>query len=570
MSVRNAIVLFLALSTMSPLVGCGSSSNSATPPPTGGFTTSSLSGTYVFSFAGTDTTPVQGAADQSSFAAAGTLVASSGSFSSGSVIDINDPALAAAAGANSSTQPSLPATGSYSITADGRGSGTLNVTINNVPVQIGIDFVLSSTSTGLITRFDGNGSGSGSINLQTAGITQANLQGSYAFGLAGADGDGNPLGAVGAVNLDGNGNVLAGSGSQVDFNDFGSSTNITALALGGAVLAGSPGTASLTTSATGFRTLGFDVWVIDSTHLKLIEMDSTGNILAGDAFVSTGQTAFPGPGPLVFTMLGEDVEGGPVALGGLLSSDGESLITGGLQDVNDEGTVAEAPSINGNFASNGARSTLTLDGIYNGGISGSNIVPGTYTFAAYPYTGGIELLEIDNAGITAGAAYSQSPSSLAASQGYALNLSGAYGTENEEDETEWLETDIIAQFSTNSSGISSGLYDANNLETGLISDLSLGASSAAYSNDSNGDGRGTASFPNLQTNSNSSVISALDFTFYTINSSSIVFIETDNGQVATGTLQLQSGSGSSGAIRPALSMVRPGLRAHGALQKKKK
>ncbi|MGB8751844.1 MAG: hypothetical protein WCD06_08605, partial [Candidatus Sulfotelmatobacter sp.] len=54
MSVRNALVLFLALSTVSLLVGCGSSGPKAVPPPTGAFSTSSLSGTYVFSFSGTD------------------------------------------------------------------------------------------------------------------------------------------------------------------------------------------------------------------------------------------------------------------------------------------------------------------------------------------------------------------------------------------------------------------------------------------------------------------------------------------------------------------------------------
>ncbi|MFZ0952161.1 MAG: hypothetical protein WAN17_07840 [Candidatus Sulfotelmatobacter sp.] len=558
MSVRNALVLFLALSTLSLLVGCGSSSNSATPPPTGGFTTSSLSGTYVFSLSGTD---VSGG-NESFFAIAGTLVASGGSFSSGSVIDINDPAMAAFVGANSSVQPSLPATGSYSISADGRGTGTIDVTINSEQVQIGIDFVLNSPSGGLITRFDDNGSGSGTINLQAAGITQANLQGSYAFGVAGTNLAGTPLGAAGAFTLDVNGNA---TGTE-DFNDDGDSDGLTALPLtSGSVLVGAPGTAHLTASAGTLSSLGFDVWVIDSTHLKLIETDSTA-ILAGDAFVST-QTAFPS-GPLVFTMLGSDITDAPLAMGGLLTSTGSGISTG-LEDINDAGSVGQAPVVTGSLTPfSGGRTQLTLDGIFNGGWEvGAVTTPGNYAFAAYPYNGGIELLEIDSSGgITAGAAYPQTPSSLGATQGYALNLTGSNDAPGE--------ADMIAEFVTTSSGgFSSGLYDTNNLglsPNGLVSDLSLGSSTGTYSNDSNGDGRGTVSFPNPQINNNSlSDFASFTFTFYTINSSSIVFIETDADQLGLGTLQLQNASGSAGVMQPAFSMVPPAVRAHGALRKKK-
>jgi hypothetical protein len=561
MSVRNALVLFLALSTMSLLVGCGSSNNTPIPPPTGGFTDASLTGTYVFSFSGFD---VSGGSE-SFFAVVGALVANgSGSFSSGSIIDINDPAMTTFVGASSNVQLGLPATGGYKVTADGRGTGTIDVTINSVPVQIGIDFVLNSPSGGLITRFDDNGSGSGTINLQTAGITQANLQGSYAFGVAGTDTVGNPLGAVGAFTLDVNGNA---TGSE-DFNANGDSINLTALPLtSGAVLVGSPsGTAQLNASAGSLSSLGFDVWVIDSTHLKFIETDSTA-VLAGDAFVST-QTAFPS-GPLVFTMSGDDIEDppAPIAMGGLLTSTGSS-ISGGLQDINDAGSVGQAPLVTGSLTPfTGGRTQLTLNGIFNGGWEvGAITTPGNYTFAAYPYNGGIELLEIDSfGGITAGTAYPQTPSSLGATQGYALNLTGSNDAPGE--------VDMIAEFVTNSSnGFSSGLYDTNNLglsPDGLVSDLSLGSSTGVYSNDSNGDGRGTVSFPNPQTNNNSlSDFDTFNFVFYTINSSNIVFIETDGDQLGLGTLQLQSASGS-GAIRPAFSMVRPAIAAHGALRKKK-
>ena len=86
MSVRNAFVLLLTLSTLLFLASCGSSSNTATPPPSGAFSASDLNGTYVFSFSGTD------AANSTFFAMAGTFTANgSGGITSGSV-DIIDPA----------------------------------------------------------------------------------------------------------------------------------------------------------------------------------------------------------------------------------------------------------------------------------------------------------------------------------------------------------------------------------------------------------------------------------------------------------------------------------------------
>jgi hypothetical protein len=56
---------------------------------------------------------------------------------------------------------------------------------------------------------------------------------------------------------------------------------------------GASGTAQFTSN---FGLFGFDVWEIDSTHLKLVENDtkSSGFILAGDVF--TQRTSFPADG----------------------------------------------------------------------------------------------------------------------------------------------------------------------------------------------------------------------------------------------------------------------------------
>jgi len=550
MSLRNRFVLAFALSFLVALAGCSNSSNKSTPPPTGGFTNSNLNGTYVFSFSGSDFTANNSVQSTSFFAAAGTLSAN-GSGGLTGTIDLVDPELAAVLNVNA-VQTGLSVTGNYDVTSDGRGTGTLSIAFSSGNVPMGIDFVLSSSSHGLITRFDSNGTGSGTLDAQTSSLAQSAFAGSFAFGLSGTDSTGNPLGTVGTFTLDANGNVTAGS---QDFNDNGNSENLQALSFlspSTVTVGSSPGTAQLTTSVSAYGTngtLNFDVWPVDASHLKFIETDGTVN-LAGDAFSSTGQS-FPA-GTLVFTMSGLDSLGVPLSSGGLITSDGSTTLSGGLQDVNEEGTVAQSPSINGGISSANGRTVVSLNGIYNGSIVNSTLETGNYAFAAYPYTYngavGVELLEIDNAGITGGNAYLQSSTSIAASQGYGLNLSGSFETNNQT----IAETDIIAEFTTSGTS-ATGLYDANN-GGGLISDYNLG-SSATYATGTNG--RGTFSFPNLQVNNNNSVINTLNFTYYTVDSSTAIFIETDSDQLGLGAFQLQNSS--SADLRPALphfSMVR--------------
>ncbi len=537
MQLWNKLPILFAALALFTLVGCGTSSNQAVAPPSGTFSNSNLNGTYVFSFSGEDIGDGAG----NFFAMLGTVTANgSGSFTGGT-LDIVDHGLGVSEHSGN-TFNRLPTSGNYTITGDGRGSGTISATINGANVQFGVDFVLTSNSHGMITRFDSYGSGSGTIDLQASDIAQGALQGSYAFGLDGVDSTTvNPLATVGALTLDGSGNVTTGS---QDFSDNGDSVGLKNLPVRGTVLAGAPGSAQLTTNALGFGALQFDAFVIDPTHFKLIETDSKA-YLEGDAFLSTGQTSFP-TGPLVFALAGEDTVRGPFAGGGLLTSDGISQITSGLEDINDDGYVQQAPSVRGAFTSNGPRTVLTLNGLYNGNFSLNTPGLGNYTFAAYPYAGGAFLLEIDNGGnstpgISGGNLYTQTATSLNSSQGYALNLSGANDNG---------EVDMISEFVANGTNMN-GLYDVNNMGY-LASDLSLGTGN--YTTASNG--RGTASFPGLQTSGNS-FISALNLTYYVVDSSTAVFIETDGSQLGTGAFELQTSTTGSPSMQARPSFMRP-------------
>ncbi|MFZ1130091.1 MAG: hypothetical protein WCA97_08900 [Terriglobales bacterium] len=521
------LVAFAAISSILFAAGCGGSSTTVVPPPGGSFSNSSLNGTYVISISGTDANVSQNTS--SFFAIVGTITADGGGNITGGTVDINDPNIGGVF-----TGQAL-STSTYSIGKDGRGTGSLKTAEGT----FGLDFVLTTTSHGLITRFDSSGSGSGTIDAQGS-ATQASLS-ALAFSLTGTDATSQfAVGSVGGFTLDGSGTITAGT---QDFNENGSSANLTDLALTGSVVLNSgsttAGTATLTTGSA-FGSLGFDFWVVDSTHLKLIETDS-GAVLAGDAF--TQQTSIPA-GTLAYTLGGFDSGGGPFVAGGLLSVSGTTLT--GIEDFNDAGNTGSEPNVTGPCVLTAGRCALSLSGFSNGSLN-------NFIFAAYPSSGGIQLLEIDSLGLTQGAAYTQSATSFAASEGYGFNLSGTNGNE----------VDDIAQFNALGATVSpnmTGILDENDL-TAPLNPVTL---SGTYTPDSPVDGRGSISVPNINTS-----IGTLNLEYYVVDGSTVVFVEGDSNQVALGTFELQSPpTQGAAAVQSHMSMMRPVARSHAALRRK--
>jgi hypothetical protein len=532
MSVRNALVLFLALSALSLLVGCGSSSPHVAPSAGGSFGVSNLKGTYVISMAGEDLNVA--ANSLSYFAIVGTITADGAGNITGGTVDINDP--------NLSAVPALGQTliaSKYTLGTDGRGTGTLNT-----PEGIfGLDFVLTSNGHGLITRFDNGGSGSGTIDIQGS-ASQSGLT-TVAFSLSGTDATSSfLLGSVGAASLDSSGNIQAAS-----TQDFNESTSVFAdLPLSGSVVltSSTSGTATLTTSSI-FGTLAFDVWVVDSTHLKLIETD-TGAVLVGDAYTQTA-TSTPNA-TLVFTLEGLDSAAAPFVAGGIVATDANGNISSGIEDYNDAGTPNTVPNFSGTCTSVNTvgRCQLALTSFSNG-------LSQNFQFAAYPSSGGTLLLEVDSFGLTQGAAYVQSATSFAP-DGYGLDLSG-FNFSNE-----GLEFDDIAQFNATSATTSNmtGILDENDLG-GPLTPAGL---AGTYTPDSPPTGRGMIAVPNIN-----NLNGTLNLEYYVVDSSTAVFIDVDGAQIGVGTFEVQSASSSpSAAVRPAIPMVRPMFHAHAASRRK--
>src|SRR5579862_410221 len=527
-SLKCASRVLTALAAISGIfltAGCGSSSS--TPPNQNGFSNSSLSGTYVFSSSGVDEANTLALALAGAFKANG-----DGTIASGGTIDVVDQALIY-------TPPSTPAqaitAGSYSIGSDGRGQIKLNTAVGNFVLAV----VLTSSSHGLVSEFDGLGTGSGTIDLQTATITSlSQISGPYAFILGGADINNNPMASTGAfVNTSANGVV---TGIQ-DFNDNTSTflgENMFATASLGA---GGTAPLSITFGTSIFGSLVFDFYPISATQWKLIETDYS-QFLSGDAFTQTG-ASIPNS-PMVFTMAGGSVIGAPVAIGGLMISNGSGGFSSGLADINNVGTPSTVqipftgtPAGPAGF---GGRVQVNLDTNF---LTGANTV-----WVIYPSAAGLLMMEGDGDAVTAGVGYAQTATTFTSgtSVGYGMNLTGA---------NVQSVVDNIAQFNAAAAGTTpnvTGKLDEND-QGFVIGGLTL---TGTYTPDAGSTGRGSLMVPAIGTANGS-----LALEYYVINSGSALVIEfPDNLQVTSGTFQLQATPGADAAnaatpVRPLFAKV---------------
>jgi len=162
----------------------------------------------------------------------------------------------------------------------------------------------------------------------------------------------------------------------------------------------------------------FQYYVVDTGHWILIAQAGTTDVGSGHLYAQQSTASFPS-GSFGFTEAGAAplAQGSsPVALGGLLSSDGSGNVTGTL-DANLNGTVTSS-SVTGtvSVASNG-RGTLTLSG------------GPAQTFAVYPTaTHGILMLDLDSQFSGVGVALPQTTGSSATASSFSGNYASAFQT----------------------------------------------------------------------------------------------------------------------------------------------
>jgi len=553
MSLRNRLILPVILSSLAVLAACGgggSSNPPVNPPPSGSFSNSNLSGNYVFSVTGTaNDAPVN-----NFVTIMGVFTADGNGNITGGVLDQNSTA------SNGLILDTITS-GTYGVGSDGRPTGSSSLptglltlqTQNSGPFQF--DYVLTSSTHGLVTQFENFGSASGSLDLQ-ANVTQADIGGqSYAFNLTGAWALSNnvcgfsapnnvpsPFATVGAFTLDSNGNLVSG---VQDFNDNCSSSGLSNVAItaGKIDLTTFPGTASLTTAAST-TPFTFDVYPIDATHLKFIEIDAQPS-LVGDAF--TQSSSIPA-GNNVFTIAGFDIAsnvGGPFTAAGIFDFDSNgNIMSDSVEDINDAFLPGQFGSITGGPAitaiSNpvtGGRTEITfVTGFVNG--NGGIACSSNCIFAAYPSSGGLQMLEIDNGGMTNGIAYSQTATTLASGEGYGMNMAGVTTNSAEDD---------IAEF-INNNGSFSGIIDINDQGSTSFKN----SFSAGYAADASVAGRGDVS-----PNNNGFFLAT-----YVVDSNTAVAVSSDQNFVGLGALVKQNSSASSNVVANHLAVLRVNASAH--------
>jgi hypothetical protein len=429
------------------------------------------------------------------------------------------------------------AAGTYTVGPDGRTTANLNVGGGTDVLQ----FALISNQHALMIRFDAAATGSGTIDMQDPTQFGAPFAlGAYAFGLSGLEQNGKHLGMVGRV-VANNENTFPLNNGIVDVNDGG--TTLTDMLLQGGFSVADPATGRGTlalncpTFDTDFEnngggtagTLNFVYYIVDSTHVKVLEGDSN-TLLAGDFYGAPAATSAM-TGSQVFVASGRDSNGGPYGIGAAFQTGG-----GGVLDINDDGQLT-SPTTNSNVTTpNITSATASLPDTNTGRITLAIALGAgkTFNFTAYlfnyiaaegsPSTGAV-LLETDmNVEVGTGVAYTQTGATTPQGS-FALNLTGlglnAAG-----------EQDIEGQISAGNLGAVTGTLDINNVASSgkVFSGEPLTSASTIATSGLNGRGNPFILAEGLQTDT---------LSYYVIDDSTALVLEMDGSRVLTGMIARQ-------------------------------
>jgi hypothetical protein len=379
----------------------------------------------------------------------------------------------------------------------------------------------------ILVRFDGTATGSGSIDRQNTAQLNTLISVNFVFGLSGSDSGGFPIQFAGIFNTDGAGNIPVNSGEE-DINDSG---NVTQLSGPDLTLHGSyqldtanPGSGRgyitlINTSSQYPCNCQFAFYMVDNTHLKVVEIGRNNfELLSGDVYAApnTARGAYSVAslsGNYAFTIGGADSFGNPFAQGGILASDGNGTITGGVIDTNDNGSRNLNVSV--------ATASYTVDPNF-----GRITMPLTYgsastNFAAYVGSNGIlELISLDPAFLDSGVGFLQ-PNTATPQGSFALNLTGVITSSGGEE-------DVAGQVNIQANSAPTGNLAINN-SGNVFTGTPLGTASnfsAAASN-----GRGTASV--------ASYLATFPLIYYTIDGNNVLLFESDGSRTMVGTLARQ-------------------------------
>jgi hypothetical protein len=510
-AVRNYAFMALAVVGLLTLTACGGGGGTVVtpPPPQGDFTNASFINNYAFFYQGSDSAG-------GALAVSGELIADGQGHITSGLIDIDDNGTVLSA-----TQ--ILSTSTYAVNADGQTAITLNL---QGAVSLTLQMTLASTSHGLITEFDIDGSGSGTIDAQNPLQLSSPITGNLAFKVAGIDGNLNEI-TIGG-NLLVNGGVIPSTQSVWDFVDAGQLVDPDDTGVTGSLAPDQSnpghGQINLTSPNIGVN-LVFSYYVVDTTHLKIIEIDDE-FLTAGEAFAAPGVPTPLANANYAYTVSGEASNLTPQAVGGIFTSNG-SGITGGVQDLNRNANDSLKQTLAASTATPDAtlaRIDLILD------ANGTN-----FEYAAYPTLNGTVLLsEIDGKhAVASGTAFQQTATDPVQGS-FAINLAGLAVNKNAD-----FAQDIVGQVTIASGGATSGTLQINNagVVPPTVPNVVLSANSMLAALDNPVTGRGNP----FKLQSTELGGSGFSLSYYVVDDNTVLLLEMDGLRVSTG-LMLKQGN----------------------------
>ena len=483
------------------------------------FSNASLEGPYAFSYSGKDA--------KGFYEAAGSFTADG----AGNIANMIEDVVAADIAPKA---PTTAATGTFAVGPEGTTQATMSdgstwefVLTGNAIASAG-----RPAQQALLVRFDKTASGSGTINQQDPVAVNLPLPfGPYAFQISEQGTFKTIFAAAGKFQSSG---LIGNSGSLTpgvwDLNEAGTvQTDDTTLAGSFSPDASNPGTGRGTLTLTTTRSLTtqtsfvFAFYVIDATHLKLIETDgktfSAGDVYSAPNTSGLFSSASLKKGNYPFTLAGQNSKG-PFSQGGVFTSSGSGQITGGEMDVNaGVGSISLGALITSTTYSVDpqlGRITFSL----TSSLAGKTV--GTWNYAGYQASNGAMLMvETDSVNVlsvVSGTAFLQT--SNAGLQGnYAANFTGTSSA---------AQQDTIGQFAVNNTTISTGTLNLNMLPGGVTAGTPI-VQALIVAPDTNG--RGTAT---ISTSSQDYPIA-----YYVIDQNTVLAIASDGTRNFTGIIVRQ-------------------------------
>jgi hypothetical protein len=500
-----------------------SGGNSATATVVVVFSNASLNGQYAFSYSGEDS--------KGPLMVAGSFTADSSTASITGIEDYNSTARAPITAS--------PVTGTYSVNPDGSATATLTDAAAGGSVSWNLALAASSqgqaSPRALLTRFDKTATGSGEADAQDkTKFAVGSFNQNYAFNLSGGDKSGKPLQITGMLNANGTNGTIAPGLAKDDINDAGTNTEAAAdTTLHGLFQADPANSSTLATNGRGTlqliygstagvaaldnTTLTFAFYIVDNTHIKVVETDAnTTAQLAGDLFSAPNTdgsfSAKILKGNYAFTLSGSNPSGTRAyAIGGVLVTNGSGSVSSGVID----GGLGNDVTL--------TTSSYTVDASLGRILFTTTIGSTTRYFAGYATSSGtVEMIELDTDLLANGTAYPQT--TVSTPQG-----SFAFDLKSNANTNAFNEGDAIGQLAVPGGAlIPQGNVDVNDRGT-LTSGAPIEDTSAIVAPDSNG--RGTLTLDTKP--------ASYSLAYYIVNSNAALAVEIDGQRVSTGILVRQ-------------------------------